>query len=162
MTATENPALESDRVRRATPAELLHEIEAQIEHSIRFYSVQTPEAIGERINELKQEWSLERYLQLKVSTFGLLTAIMSLTSNRKWAVLTCGVLGYFLYHATRGGSSSEVPLVFLRRLGVRTRSEIDRELYALKAIRGDFEIVPIPQPHTITASAVEVLRAVNA
>jgi hypothetical protein len=30
-----------------------------------------------------------------------------------------------------------VPL--LRRLGIRTRGEIDRERYALKALAGDFE-----------------------
>ena len=34
--------------------------------------------------------------------------------------------------------TGELPVPVLRRLGVRTREEIDRELYALKALVGNF------------------------
>jgi hypothetical protein len=34
-------------------------------------------------------------------------------------------------------------LPIFRRLGFRTASEIDRERYALKALRGDFEELPV-------------------
>jgi hypothetical protein len=44
----------------------------------------------------------------------------------------------------------------MRRLGVRTRKEIDREKYALKVLRGDFERVEsLPR-------AEAALQAVNA
>jgi hypothetical protein len=33
-------------------------------------------------------------------------------------------------------------LPVFRRLGVRTRDEIDRERYGLKALRGDFTAIP--------------------
>jgi len=39
-------------------------------------------------------------------------------------------------HAVKGWSPGSV---LLRRMGFRTRQEIDREKYALKALRGDFE-----------------------
>jgi hypothetical protein len=51
-------------------------------------------------------------------------------------VLTLAVLGFLLQHAVQGWCP---PLALLRRLGVRTRREIDAEKYALKALRGDFD-----------------------
>ena len=42
---------------------------------------------------------------------------------------------FLLQHALQGWCP---PLPLLRRLGVRTQAEIERERYALKAIRGDF------------------------
>jgi hypothetical protein len=45
------------------------------------------------------------------------------------------VLTFLFQHAVQGWCP---PLPVLRRLGVRTRKEIDRERYALKALRGDF------------------------
>jgi hypothetical protein len=46
--------------------------------------------------------------------------------------------GLLVWQALRG-TSPAVPL--LRRAGIRTREEISREIYALKALRGDFEPV---------------------
>jgi hypothetical protein len=40
-----------------------------------------------------------------------------------------------LQHALTGWCP---PVPLFRRLGARTRQEIDRELYALKVVRGDF------------------------
>ena len=43
--------------------------------------------------------------------------------------------GFLLQHALQGWCP---PVPVFRRLGVRTTAEIDRERYALKALRGDF------------------------
>jgi hypothetical protein len=45
------------------------------------------------------------------------------------------VLPFLFQHAVQGWCP---PLPVLRRLGVRTREEIDREKYALQVLRGDF------------------------
>ena len=126
---------EINRVRRNTSPEVLRRIDEQIERNIQFYSAQSKDVISRRIHELQEEWSIERWLELNVATIGLSTVILALTNNRKWALVTCGALGMFLMHALQG---FDPPLPLLRRLNVRTRGEIDREMYALKALRGDF------------------------
>jgi hypothetical protein len=46
------------------------------------------------------------------------------------------VTAFLLQHALQGWCP---PVPVFRRLGVRTTAEIDRERYALKALRGDFK-----------------------
>jgi len=46
------------------------------------------------------------------------------------------VLSFLFQHAVQGWCP---PVPVFRRMGVRTRKEIDREKYALKALRGDFD-----------------------
>jgi hypothetical protein len=154
-----NPATETDRVRRYTSAEMLRQIEERIEHNIKFYAAQPTEVVEQRIAELEREWSIERYLQVNVCTVGLLTTFLALTSNRKWAVLTCGALGFFLYHGLRG---FDPPIPLLRRMGIRTRKEIDREKYALKALLGEFRAAPIERRQMPEVPTELIMRAVNA
>lgn len=45
-------------------------------------------------------------------------------------------MAFLLLHGTKGWCP---PLPLFRSYGVRTRSEIEREKYALKYLRGDFE-----------------------
>jgi hypothetical protein len=159
MPVTTNPEMETDRVRRYTSPAMLEQIEKQIEENVRFYAAQPPHIIAERIDELKREWSIERYLQVNIATAGFLTAFLALTSHRKWAVLTCTALSFFLYHGVRG---FDPPIPLLRRMGVRTRKEIDRELFALKAVRGDFRDAPeSPRLEENRPPISEILQAVN-
>jgi len=134
---------EPDRVRRYTTDRQLRRIEDKTERQLRLYANQPRDVIEDRIRELRCEWSVERFLQLNVAAIGLTTALLAVTRNRKWGIATCAGLGFFLLHATEG---FDPPLPLLRQLGIRTRSEIDREIYALKVIRGDFEDVrPLEQ-----------------
>lgn len=139
MMTTIQPADEVDRVRRYTSPEVLDQIDRQIEESIRFHATQNQEAISRRIEELRREWSIERYLQINASTLSFFSALLGLTVNKKWALLACGALGFFFFHAVQG---FDPPMVLLRRKGIRTRKEIDREIYALKVLRGDFSNLP--------------------
>jgi hypothetical protein len=50
----------------------------------------------------------------------------------------------------------------LRRLGVRTRSEIDREKFALKALRGDFKNVDLPDRAAEVSAAKGAVQAATA
>jgi hypothetical protein len=67
-------------------------------------------------------------------------------------------MGIFLYHAVRG---FDPRIAVLRKIGVRTRGEIDREIYALKALRGDFHTLDQEPPHEFTVPAKEIIDAVN-
>jgi len=46
-------------------------------------------------------------------------------------------------------------------MGIRTRSEIDRELFALKVLRGDFDQLPATPEEPPQAPAKDIVRAVN-
>jgi hypothetical protein len=63
---------------------------------------------------------------------------LGLTKSRKFFVIPIVVQAFFLQHALQGWCP---PLIPLRRLGIRTADEINKERYALKALRGDFENV---------------------
>jgi hypothetical protein len=62
--------------------------------------------------------------------------VLGVTVNRKWLWLSGAVFGFLLLHGVQGWCP---PVPVLRRLGIRTRGEIDREKYALKVLRGDFD-----------------------
>jgi hypothetical protein len=148
--------LETDRVRRYTTDEQLRRIDQKTARNIQFYATQSPEVITERISALRAEWSIERFLQLNVAAVGLTTALLAVTRDRRWGIATCIGLGFFLLHATDG---FDPPLPLLRQLGIRTREEIDREIYALKALRGDFDDV---EPGTGAADPAQVEHAIGA
>src|SRR5947209_2902627 len=135
MTTT-NPSTEADRVRRHTAARALKEIDRQIEENIRYYSGQPISVITSRIEELEAEWSIERWLQTNAAALAFSGTVLGLTISRKWFALPLLVTGFLFQHAVQGWCP---PLPALRRMGVRTRSEIDREKFALKALRGDFK-----------------------
>ena len=61
--------------------------------------------------------------------------VLGVTVSRKWLLLPVAVGGFLLQHALQGWCP---PLIWFRRLGVRTASEIDLERFSLKVLRGDF------------------------
>lgn len=127
-----------DQVRVQTPGEVNQKIDRDTEIRVHYYATQDEDAISKRIGELNQETDLERFFEANAATLTLFGVVMGITYNRKWLLLSL-ITGALLFnHAVRG---SYPPVAMFRRLGVRTRSEIDREKYALKALRGDFENV---------------------
>jgi len=126
---------EGDRVRANTAAEVNRRVDDQIERNIRHYSGQTKEEIYRRIQDLDQEWDIERVLETMASSFSLTGIVLGATVDRKWFLVPTIVLSFLLVHAIQGWCP---PLPILRSLGIRTREEIDRERYALKALAGDF------------------------
>ena len=135
----------------------LAQIDAKIEENIRFYATQPSEALSRRIDELDKECDLDRTMALYGSGIGVGTILFSFIGGKKWLVLGGAALGLLLKHSV-DGTSPVIPL--LRKFGVRTRSEIDREKYALKILRGDFE--DMPKPDQIKANpAHEVMRSIR-
>jgi hypothetical protein len=142
VTKSEHSATEGrrdpDRVRRYTSNEQLRKIDDAIAQRVRLYATQPSRVISERIKELTREWSIERYLQINVAAVGLTTAALAVGKDRRWGIATCAGLAFFLFHAVEG---FDTPLPLMRKAGLRSRAEIDREIYALKILRGDFDEV---------------------
>lgn len=127
--ARDATAAEVDRVRRYTDARVNQQIDRQTEANVSRYSRRDDAAIRRRIRALNKEWDIERVLEVNASTLALTGVILAVTVNRKWLYLTGGVLAFLLQHGVQGWCP---PLPILRRLGIRTRGEIDREKYALR------------------------------
>ncbi|MCD2449348.1 hypothetical protein GO003_002960 [Methylicorpusculum oleiharenae] len=119
-----------DRVRKSTAAHVNAAIDHQTDLNIHLYKDKSQAETLERIQSLDKEWDIERLLEVNASTLALTGLILGLTANRKWLFLPGIVLPFLLLHGLQGWCP---PLPLLRRLGVRTRGEIDREKYALKA-----------------------------
>lgn len=150
---------EPDRVRRYSSDAQLRRIAEKTWTNVRQYARQSPDALSARIKELRAEWSIERSLQLNAAIVGLSTATLAVTRDRRWGWATCAALGFLLWHALDG---FDPILPLLRRLGVRSRGEIDREIYALKVLRGDFQDVEVPRPGDELAQADAAAAAVGA
>lgn len=127
---TEDPT-SADRVRHSTAQEVNREIDRRTNNNIRRYANSSEEVIHRRIEELDQEWDIERALEVNASTLALSGLLLGVTVNRKWLALPGVVLSFLLQHGLQGWCP---PLPILRRMGVRTRGEIDREKYELKAL----------------------------
>jgi len=87
---------------------------------------------------LDREWDIERTIETQASGLMLAGVTLGATVNKKFLILPAIVAGFLLQHAIQGWCP---PVPVLRRLGLRTQSEIDAERYALKALRGDFRNV---------------------
>jgi hypothetical protein len=123
-----------ERVAAHTAPHVQQAIEQRIERSVCYYA-EHPGRIEHRLRELDEEWDVERVLETNASALSLFGLAMGVLGRRRWLILPIAVQGFFLQHALQGWCP---PIPLLRRLGVRTREEIDRERYALKALRGDF------------------------
>jgi hypothetical protein len=127
-----------DRVRAQTKSEINRKIDRELEQRLRFLAVQDKQTISERLAELDREWDIERTLEANAASVSLIGLILGVTSSRKWFVLPVIISGFLLQHAIQGWCP---PLPLFRKLGVRTRFEIEQERYALKILRGDFDDV---------------------
>lgn len=133
---TTDTASPRDQVRANTPPEVNERIDRETEIRIHYYATQDDDEIGRRIDELDEERDLERILEANAATLSLLGIVLGVSFSRKWLLLPVAVGAFLFNHAVRGWCP---PVPALRRMGVRTQQEIDREKYALKALRGDFE-----------------------
>lgn len=122
------------RVARHTAEEINRRIRRQTDANILYFA-EHPEQIDRRLGELDAEWDIERTLEANAATIAFTGAVLGLAVNRRWLLLPVVVTGFLLQHALQGWCP---PVPILRRLGVRTASEIGAERYALKTLRGDF------------------------
>ena len=127
-----------DRVQAHTPSHVNREIERQAARRLVRAAGQAPTVLTRRINELDDEWDIERWLEMNASALAFTGVVLGIFVNRKFFAIPCIVLPFLFQHAVQGWCP---PIPMFRRRGVRTRGEIDAEKFALKALRGDFSQV---------------------
>lgn len=132
------PDASPDRVRAHSDQRQNHRIDAQTQECLEQCAADDREAISRHIETLDREWDVERYLQMNAGLVSLSGVVLSAFVSRRFLVLPAAVFGFFLQHAVQGWCP---PLPVFRRVGVRTRREINKEKYALKGLRGDFDHV---------------------
>ena len=130
-----NQANSEDRMRGSTPKPLNNKVDQEIKEHLKEYSDAEYEAIDQRVNELENEWDVERALILTSASNVLVGLALGVFVNRKWFALSAISASFLFQHSLQGWCP---PLPIFRKLGYRTRKEIDREKYAMKAMRGDF------------------------
>lgn len=117
-----------DKVRTSTAADVNSDIDETTRKNILWYSREDPDVIAARMAELDNEWDIERYLQLNAAFLAMLGGTLGATRNRLWYIVP-GLVSFFLgQHAIQGWCP---PVELFRRMGIRTRKEIDMEKYSL-------------------------------
>ena len=127
-----------DRVPKHTAAHVNQWIAEQTKKRVARYADASPAAIERRLKELDQEWDIERTLEANAASACMAGVALGALVDRRFFFFPAVIGGFLLQHAVQGWCP---PLVWFRRMGVRTQSEIDYERYALKALRGDFREV---------------------
>ncbi|MGC4115759.1 MAG: hypothetical protein QM765_14395 [Myxococcales bacterium] len=139
-----------DRIRAHSPSGLNEEIDHCIARRIEELATRSDTEQSAYLAKLDRSWSVDRAalaLTASLAAGSCLAAVWR--PGWLWlAALSCGSL---LQSAVTGGG---LPLMLLRRMGLRTRRELECERCALKALRGDFELV--------TAARSPVAQAGNA
>lgn len=133
---TEAGVQDTDRVRAHSPELVNRQFDNDAQQCIQRFADKDREEITRHINDLSREWDMERYLQTNASLLALGGVVLGAAVNRKFLLLPSVVFGFLFQHAVQGWCP---PMPVFRRMGVRTRKEINREKYALKALRGDFD-----------------------
>jgi hypothetical protein len=143
----------ADRVRNNTSPEINRQLDDQSDTRVREYAQKSSAQITSRISELDREWDVERLLETNASLLAFTGLALGVAHRKKWLIIPGIVLPFLFQHAVQGWCP---PIPVFRRLGFRTREEIDREKYALKVLRGDFaEVSKSPQAD----HALEAVRA---
>lgn len=149
---------EADRTRantwHAVNAALDRAARLRIEAAAAAPAVEVPAGLA----ALEREWDFDRVLCAEAATMGLLALAIGVSVDRRMLALAAVVSSMVALHGTQGW----YPLLPLfRRVGVRTRDEIERERYALKALRGDFAHVEVESDDS-TQRAAAAWKAVCA
>ncbi|AND43068.1 MULTISPECIES: DUF2892 domain-containing protein [Bacillaceae] len=119
------------KVKLNTDDRINNDIERKTAHNINNYYGKTEKEIDKRIKELNYEWDTERVLELNFASIVLISSLLGLLSNKKWMALSGITSVFMIQHSLQGWCP---PLPLIRRLGVRTATEIFEEKEALKKI----------------------------
>jgi hypothetical protein len=125
-----------DRVRENTPERENEEIDQETLLNIEFYGSLSHRDITRRLEELRNEWDIEKLLEVNAAALSLTGLVLSKLVNRSWLILPGIVAAFLLQHGIQGWCP---PVPLFRAMGFRTRQEISEEVYALKVLRGDLE-----------------------
>ena len=129
-------ATSANRVRKHTAKAVNARIDMKTQADLAYFA-DHPDEIDRRLKELDAEWDVERVLKMNSSSISLIGLVLGAVHSRKWFYLSAAVQLCFLQHGVQG---RRPPLPPIRKLRVRTQSEIETEREALKALRGDVDL----------------------
>ena len=122
------PMLNNDRVRKNTADRVNRKIDARTEENVWKHQMQGFQSRNKRLEELDNEWDIERALEATSAMNVLVGVALGLTVNKKWLLLSTISAAFLVQHAIQGWCP---PLPIFRRLGFRTPNEINQEKQAL-------------------------------
>jgi hypothetical protein len=135
----------SDRVRQATDLHFQEKLDGELIARVAEYEGASTATLNARLAELEGEWDVERVLTLQSSATALAGLALG-TRRRGWLLLTGVTAAFLLQHSLQGWCP---PLALHRRLGIRTRREIDLEIHMLKLLRGDYRLPGARSPELV-------------
>ena len=118
-----------DRVPRSTAPEINARIRQQTVRNLAKYRRASDAEINRRLDELKQEWDIERAIEANAASIALVGVILGAFASPWFRLLPAAVCMFLLQHALQGWCP---PVPVLRRLGFRTQPEIEAERLALR------------------------------
>ncbi len=125
----------SSRVTRSTAPAVNRKIRQTTERNVESFHGADSETITRRLEELDREWDIERFIEVGASVHVLLGLMLGWRVNRRFYNWSALIAFFVIGHALFGWFPV---LPALRRLGIRTETEIEEERLALRILRGDF------------------------
>ena len=131
MTST-SPIEGYDRVRAHVSKKANARVDRMTEANLD-RAAKEPRFINDRLAELEREWDIDRTIMLGFAGMGTAALVLGLRRNWRWRFPLAAQITFLLLHSTIGWCP---PAVVLRRLGFRTRQEIEAERRAFLGMRG--------------------------
>ena len=103
---------------------------------VKDYSHKGKSKITQRLTEIENEWDIERIIHLHVSGMSLTGVLLAFFVDKRWLILPAAAAAILVLHSMKGIAPQ---VQVLKKLGFRTKAEIDREKFSIKAMRGDFK-----------------------
>ncbi|GGY79047.1 hypothetical protein GCM10011613_24790 [Cellvibrio zantedeschiae] len=89
------------RVSENTSPSVNAKIQQEIAKSVQFYRV-NPQLISERLDELDNEWDIERVLETNASSLIVASSLLGVVASRKFFAVPFVVGAFLLQHALQG------------------------------------------------------------
>jgi hypothetical protein len=127
---TDPTTTSDDRVRAHTASRLQSRLDEQTRERVAHLTERGSDAIDGRLKELDDESDIERYLVVNASVLAFAGVALGALVDRRWLVFPAVVTAFLFQHGVQGWCP---PIPLFRRLGARTRQEIEAERFALLA-----------------------------
>src|SRR5205823_11354459 len=101
----------NDRIRAHTARRVNEEIDGEAKRRVVRAAGASEAVLSRRIDELNQEWDMERWLETNASALAFTGTILGLLVNKKFFAVPCLVLPFLFQHAVQGWCP---PVPFLR------------------------------------------------
>lgn len=122
------------KVNMNTSQDINDRIQKEIKENIDLYKRGNRNEIEKRLTELEYEWDTERVLEINFALITLLSSIKGLAGKKRWLALSGIASIFMIQHSLQGWCP---PLPIIRKLGIRTATEINHEKMELQKILED-------------------------